>query len=69
MNKNICKTEITCAQRLGLYFEENVFFPSSHGTVAVSGGMGMMCGWQHDVMVAVRLLLQLSTLPYICPGS
>jgi len=58
MNKNICKTEITCAQCLGLCFEENVFFPSSHGTVAVSGGMGMMCGWQHDVTVASNNLEQ-----------
>jgi len=51
MNKNICKTEITCARCLGLRFEENVFFPSSHGIASVSGGIGMMCGQQHDVMV------------------
>ena len=58
MNKNICKTEITCAQYLGLCFEENVFFPSSHGTAAVSSGMGMMCGQQHGVTVASNDLEQ-----------
>jgi len=43
---------------LGLCFEENVFFPSSHGTAAVSGGMGMMYGRQHGVMVASNDLEQ-----------
>ena len=42
----------------GMCFEENVFLTSSHGTVAVSGGMGMMCGWQHDVTVASNNLEQ-----------
>jgi len=55
MNKNICKTEITCAQCLGLCFE---FFPSSHGTVAVSSGMGMTCWQQHDVTVVSNDLEQ-----------
>jgi len=58
MSKNICMTEIACARCLGLCFEENVFFPSSHGTAAVSGGMGMMYGWQHGVMVASNNLEQ-----------
>ena len=42
----------------GMCFEENVFLTSSHGTVAVSGGMGMTCGQQHDVTVASHDLEQ-----------